>query len=170
MDDFNIIKNTLSFFNYNLVQEDFDNDENKNIKVCKLKLQQAIRKVQQEHSWSFLLQPIPLTLDETLQFKMGFSAAYKLPSGLIRISTVFCEKYRRAGNYILCDELPEVWGMTETLPEVIQTDFYDLVSTALAIIVLPTIMPDSEILSTIIQQYQWQLQAMIKSDLNNSFK
>ncbi|NCD05789.1 MAG: hypothetical protein EOL97_06675 [Spirochaetia bacterium] len=172
MDEFYILKNTLAFFNYDLTEAGYNQGTDKNISICKFKLQQAIRRVQEEYSWSFLITPLIIEQDLTVNKKMGFSFAYKLPNNLIRLSTVFSEEYRRAGNYIFTNDSDlELWGMTTDIPNNIPPDFWDLVSTALAIIVLPTIMPNgNNLLSTIIQQYQWQSQAMIKTDLNNSFK
>ncbi|MDC7250333.1 MAG: hypothetical protein PQJ49_10490 [Sphaerochaetaceae bacterium] len=172
MDEFNILKNTLAFFNFELTEAGFEQASDKNIKICKFKLQQAIRRVQEEFSWSFLLMPLSIELDTTVNHKMGYQVAYKLPNNILRLSTVFSDDYRRAGNYILSnDSSLEVWGMTSEIPENVPSDFWDLVSTALAIIVLPTIMPsESNLLSLIIQQYQWQSQAMIKADLKNNLK
>lgn len=172
MDEFYILKNTLSFFNYELTETAFNESLDKNINICKFKLQQAIRRVQEEFSWSFLIMPLSLQLDETIFSKMGFLYAYKLPSNIIRLSTVFSDKYRRAGNYILTDDNDiEAWGMTTDIPDGVPTDFWDLVATTLAIIVLPTIMPNSNnLLANLSQQYQWQAQAMMKADMKNSVK
>lgn len=170
MDDFNICKNALIFFNYELTQSVYDDNSSKNIKICKLKLDQAKRKVQHESCWSFLVQKLTLVQQVVVEdiTTMGYSYSFTLPTDLLRITKVYSERpYQRiAGRLLTNDPLIEVYGMLNVLPTDIPLDFEDLISIALAFIISPLLVPGTTaIIDQIIKQYSWTVESLINSDL-----
>ena len=174
MREFNICKNALIYFNYHLTEDMYNSSVEKNVNVCKLKLNQAIRKAQQEFAWSFLIQGIVINIDNDCKFKMGYTNAFKLPDNLLRIISIKDTKnYRRINNHILCNESSiEVYGMIDELPSfIIPKDFEDLISIALAYLIAPIIAPGSaDLVNQLIKQYSWTAEALMQSDLMNHSK
>ncbi len=173
MNDFNICKNALAYFNFDLTQAIYDSGTAKGIRACNLKLNQAKRKVQQESSWSFLIQQIPLTLVEGEVTKLGYSITYALPTNLLRVTKVYSdEAYRRLGNkYLTNDPTIEIYGMLNTMPEDVPLDFEDLISLALAYVIAPIMSPTAtDVVNQLIKQYSWTVESLISSDLSTRSK
>lgn len=172
MDDFTICKNALSYFNFELTQELYDEGTNKSVKACISKLDQAKRKVQHESSWSFLVQKIELKEEVNEESenvsKMGYSHSFNLPTDLLIITKVYTkEPYQRiAGQILTNDSSIEVYGMLNEMPSNLPLDFEDLISLSLAFIIAPVVSPLSkEVMDQIVNQYSWTVEALINSDL-----
>lgn len=163
MDEFNICSNALAYFNYELLRDNFDNDSDRNIKICKMKLHQALRKVIREKSWSFLTEEIPLEKDTTADiFDTKLSHVFILPDNLLSIVSVFgARSYRRFGNKLFCDSGDiKFFGILDSdiLPSNAPKDFEDLISIALAYIIAPIITPEASVLiKQLMMQYSWIL-------------